>query len=331
MELVSIVIPVYKVERYLERCVDSVRAQTYANMEIILVDDGSPDRCGEICDAYAREDERIRVIHKENGGNGDAKNAGAAQASGKYLLFVDSDDYISERLLAKTVPIAEKTGCDMILFDHFHVENGRTEVRSEELPAGHVLDLKTEKRLLFSTPAPWSKLFNRGFYERSGIRFPKGCYYEDLNASVKFMAEARRIFYLKEPLYYYMIRGDSIMGSKNYKKNYEDMVKVLNDVLKYYKDKGIYETYQEELEYLVFSNAYFEPSRELVLADVNTPYLEKARAYMYEKFPDFARNPYIRRRSRKDRLHMHVLNTRQYWLMRFLSRCRQALEKIRGR
>lgn len=331
MELVSVVIPVYKVERYLERCVDSVRAQTYANLEIILVDDGSPDRCGEICDAYAREDERIRVIHKENGGLSDARNVGAKEGRGKYLLFVDSDDYISEELIQKTVSAAEETGCDMVLFSHFHVEGGRTEVRGEELPSGQPLELKTEKQLLLTAPAAWLKLFRREFYERSGIRFPKGLYYEDLNTMPKFVLTAERIVYLNEPLYYYMVRQDSIMGSKNYGKNYEDMRKVLDDVLKYYKDKGAYETYREELEYLAFSNAYFEPSREIVLADVSTPYLEKARAYIYQTFPDFMKNPYVRRRSRKDRLHMHILNTRQYWLMRLLSGCRQTLEKIRGR
>lgn len=331
MELVSVVIPVYKVESYLERCVDSVRAQTYADLEIILVDDGSPDRCGEMCDAYAREDERIRVIHKENGGLSDARNAGAKEARGKYLLFVDSDDYISEELIRKTVTAAEETGSDMVLFDHFHVEGGRTEVRSEGLPSGRPLALRTEKRLLLAAPAAWLKLFRREFYERSGIQFPKGLYYEDLNTMPKFVLAAERIVYLNEPLYYYMIRQDSIMGSRDYEKNYKDKIRVLDDVLKYYKNKGAYETYKDELEYLVFANAYFEPSREIVLAHGKTPYLEKARAYMYQRFPDFSRNPYVRQRSRKDRLHMHVLNTRQYWCMRFLSKCRRIAEKARGR
>ncbi len=331
MELVSVVVPVYKVQEYLERCVDSIRRQTYANLEIILVDDGSPDRCGEICDAYAGEDERIRVIHKDNGGLSDARNAGAEEARGKYLLFVDSDDCIAEELITKTVSAAEETGCDIVLFDHFHVEGGRTEIKSEGLPAGRPLDLKTERRLLLAAPAAWLRLFRREFYEKSGIRFPKGLYYEDLNTAPKFVLAAERIVYLNEPLYYYMIRHDSIMGSRNYEKNYKDKIKVLDDVLKYYKEKGAYETYRAELEYLVFANAYFEPSREIVLAHAKTPYLERARAYMYHRFPDFARNPYIRQGSRKDRLHMHVLNTRQYWFMRFLSRCRQTAEKVRGR
>lgn len=331
MELVSVVVPVYKVEKYLKRCVDSIRAQTYENLEIILVDDGSPDSCGQMCDAYAREDSRIQVVHKENGGLSDARNAGAEQAQGEYLLFVDSDDYIAEELITKTVSVAKETGCDVVLFDYFYVEGGRAEIRNEGLPDNRPLTLETEKRLLFSAPAAWLKLFKKKFYEKSGIRFPKGRYYEDLNTTPKFVFAAERIVYLNEPLYYYMIRQDSIMGSRDYEKNYKDMVEVLDDVLKYYKDKGAYEKYRDELEYLVFCNAYFEPSREIVLAHAKTSYLEKSRTYMYERFPEFTENPYIRRRSRKDRLHMHILNTRQYWLMRFLSRCRQMKEKVRRR
>ena len=96
MELVSIVVPIYNVEKYLDKCVESICAQTYAKLEIILVDDGSPDHCGQMCDVYAKKDSRIKVIHKKNGGLRDARNEGVKQATGKYLLFVDSDDYVAK-------------------------------------------------------------------------------------------------------------------------------------------------------------------------------------------------------------------------------------------
>ena len=110
MDLISVIVPVYKVEPYLDKCVRSIVDQTYQNLEIILVDDGSPDRCGEICDAWAAKDSRIRVIHKENGGLSDARNAGMAVATGKYMGFVDSDDYIAPdmyRLLLEGGTVAE--------------------------------------------------------------------------------------------------------------------------------------------------------------------------------------------------------------------------------
>lgn len=93
-ELISVIVPIYKVEKYLSKCIDTIRRQTYDNLEIILVDDGSPDSCGEICEEYAKKDERIRVIHKENGGLSDARNAGMEAARGNYIMFIDSDDYI---------------------------------------------------------------------------------------------------------------------------------------------------------------------------------------------------------------------------------------------
>ena len=115
MELVSIVVPIYNVEKYLEKCVQSIQTQTYENLEIILVDDGSPDMCGSMCDAYARQDDRIKVLHKKNGGLSDARNEGAKLATGKYLLFVDSDDFIELDLIQKTVESAEKYQSDIVL------------------------------------------------------------------------------------------------------------------------------------------------------------------------------------------------------------------------
>ena len=119
---VSVIVPVYKVEKYLKKCIDSILNQTYRDLEVILVDDGSPDQCGTICDRYGREDSRVHVIHKENGGLSDARNTGVERASGEYILFVDSDDYIEPELVEKTVKAAEKTGCDLVMFDYIREE-----------------------------------------------------------------------------------------------------------------------------------------------------------------------------------------------------------------
>ncbi len=329
MELVSVVVPVYKVEDYLEKCIRSIQNQTYSNLEIILVDDGSPDRCGEICEEFAVKDERIKVFHKENGGLSDARNYGVQYATGKYLLFVDSDDYISETLIEKTVNAAETHSCDFVLFDYYYVKNGIEEVRTcEEIPKNKVISLKKEKSLFTMPPSAWSKLFNREFYMNSGIEFPKGLYFEDLGTTPKFLLQAENIFYLKEPLYYYMIRSTSIMGNQNYERKYNDMILILNQVLDYYKTKGLFEQYREELEFLVFKNAFFEPVRELVLVHQEGDYADKYRSYVYGKFPKVNRNPYVKQMKKKDRLHLLILNLRQYWIMRMLSKCRQAAERM---
>lgn len=127
MELVSVIVPVYNVEKYLARCIQSVCGQSYQGLEIILVDDGSKDKSGVICDEYAEQDGRIKVIHKENGGLGDARNAGVEKAEGKYLLFVDSDDRIHENLVRDTVETAEKNQADMVIFDYIGEEERKSD------------------------------------------------------------------------------------------------------------------------------------------------------------------------------------------------------------
>lgn len=329
MELVSIVVPIYGVEEYLNKCIKSLINQTYRNLEIILVDDGSPDRCGQMCDGFAKEDDRVRVIHKANGGLSDARNTGAKQASGKYLIFIDSDDYVDNKLVEKAVFTAEKHKADMVIFDFTAVEEGRFELRTSGIPAYKLLQLEEEPGLLLMPPAAWSRLFNREFYLKANHPFPIGKYYEDLGTTPKFLLEASRIVYLKESLYFYNIRSNSIMKSSNFERNYKDMVWILNDILHFFKERNQFQKYKKELEYLVFASGYFEPSREIVLKDRRSPYLKKIRTYMYNTFPEFHQNVYVKQLGKKNKFHLFILDIRQYWLMCLLSWCRQFMEKRR--
>lgn len=332
MELVSVVVPVYKVEEYLDKCVRSIRRQTYPDLEIILVDDGSPDRCKEMCDGYAAEDERIHVIHKENGGLGDARNAGIQKASGKYLLFVDSDDWIHEALVERAVETAEEHGADIVLFDYVGVEeNGsRGEVFSAGVPSGRVLSARDEPGLIMRSCSAVNKLYRREFWEGAGLSFAKGRYYEDLGTIPKLMGLAERIIYRKEVLYYYLFRGGSIMHSVDFQKNYEDRTAAADGVLGFYKEHDLWEQYERELEYLVFENTYFVPSKEIVLNDRKSPYLARFRAYAYGRFPNLERNPYIREMSRKDRILWMLLKKRMYGAMVALSYARRVKDGLTG-
>ena len=118
-DLVSVVVPIYNVQDYLEKCIDGILKQTYDNLEIILVDDGSPDECGQICDAYALKDKRIHVFHKENGGLSDARNYGMKEATGKYITFIDSDDFIHARFIEILLRIAKEKQADIVVGDFF--------------------------------------------------------------------------------------------------------------------------------------------------------------------------------------------------------------------
>lgn len=322
MELVSIVIPIYNVEKYLDKCVESVRGQTYSELEIILVDDGSPDRCGQMCDDYAKEDERIKVLHKKNGGLSDARNEGVKLATGKYLFFIDSDDYIAKDLVEKTVSLAEKNECDMVLFDYYYVEPRAMEIRSTIVPENKVISLEEEPLLLLAATSACAKLYRRDFYVNAECPFPKGIYFEDLATTSILLAKANRVYYLKEPLYYYVNRENSIMTGKNFEKSSHDKIVALEHILSFYRENGWYEKYREELEYMVFGHEYFEPSKVLALAGEDGEYLERYRKYLYEKIPGIHENKYVRQMGKKDRLHLWILDHKQYWMMRLLSKAR---------
>lgn len=325
MELVSVVVPIYNVEQYLEKCVESICRQTYENLEIILVNDGSPDQCGQMCEEYAKKDNRIKVIHKKNGGLSDARNSGVKLATGKYLLFVDSDDYIAKDLVEKTVTVAEKNNCDMVLYDYYYVEPDNVEIRSTIVPANKVISLEQEHTLLLAATSACAKLFNREFYVKANCPFPQGIYFEDLATTSIFFMRAKRVYYLKEPLYYYINRENSIMTGKNFEKSSHDKLVALEHILSAYKKEGKYEEYRQELEYLVFANEYFEPSKVLALAGEDGEYLEKYRKYMYETFPDIHNNKYVKNMEKKDKIHLWILDHKQYWMMRLLSKARKMI------
>lgn len=328
MELVSVIVPIYNVEAYLERCVESILQQTYKHIEIILVDDGSPDRCGSMCEEYAQKDNRIKVLHKENGGLSDARNAGLEMAKGKYVLFVDSDDLIKKELVESCVQTAEKNSSDIVIFDFNRVEENEEIVTTMEIEKSGTYTLESEPRILFGSPSAVNKLFRRDLFIKTGIRFPVGKYYEDLGTIPKLLLLADKIDYIKKSYYDYMIRSGSIMTAAKFEKNYEDRTEMLNGILDFYKEKNVYENFYKELEYLAVLNGYFAPSRDLILQNRKSPVIKKFKNYIHEIFPDFKKNIYLNRYlSKKDKWHLLVIESEQYWLMTFLSRIRSMVKK----
>jgi len=210
-EKISIIIPVYKVEDYLEKCIDSILCQTYDNLEVILVDDGSPDKCGEICDRYAQKDSRIHVIHKENGGVARARNDGIAYAGGAYISFIDSDDWIAENAYEILYRGLQQYQADCAVGRCVRVmdRNGQLTFRREEAPP-----IKCEtaaeamKHVLLEGSAIWNRLFRREVFAQ--IRFPVGRVNDDEVVALHAYGECGKIVFLDQDTYYYRIRNDSI-------------------------------------------------------------------------------------------------------------------------
>ena len=244
MPMVSVIVPIYKVEEYLCPCVDSVLNQTYTDFELILVDDGSPDGSGAICDDYARQDGRIRVIHKKNGGLSDARNAGLDIAQGKYILFLDSDDLIRPSLLETMIPYMEK-GHELAVFTYqYYYDDGSVEKPWKRPQKTYCLDTARDnadfiqKVLLQSEIGweAWSRIFVREIIETYHLRFAdnRKIFAEDLYFSLCYCAHVHRIVSVDECLHYYRQRRDSIMGQQAGKNNIARIEQLIQEVRKHY-------------------------------------------------------------------------------------------------
>lgn len=212
--LISVIVPVYKVEAYLDRCVQSIVDQTYRNLEIILVDDGSPDNCGAMCDAWAQKDGRIKVIHKENGGLSDARNAGMAVVSGEYIGFIDSDDYIAPEMFRLLYDRLCTDGSDIATCGVETVFEDGTPSRPLT-PSGCIILNREEAleailRESWLKQPVWYKLYRTDLIRN--LPFPVGKYHEDVYWTWQAVARAEKVSVFDVPCYFYVQRSGSIMG-----------------------------------------------------------------------------------------------------------------------
>ena len=212
---VSIIVPIYKVEKYLEKCIDSILNQTYKNLEIILVDDGSPDKCPKICDDYAKKDERIKVIHKKNGGLSDARNFGIDIATGDYISFIDSDDFISKDYVEYLLNLIIKYDADIsIILPLKFKDDNRIKIKQKSAKIKVYNAYKALEVMLYQKEfdnAAWGKLYSKKIIK--GIKFPKGKLYEDIGTTYKYILKSNKVVYSNAIKYFYIKRNDSIMGS----------------------------------------------------------------------------------------------------------------------
>lgn len=225
--LISVIVPVYKVEAYLERCVDSLRNQTYRNLEIILVDDGSPDSCGEMCDELAAQDSRIRVVHKENGGLSSARNAGLDCMTGEYVGFVDSDDWVKPEMYECLYRLMQENDaqiaccgiarCDGTCVKSYFNDNLEDEFTLDTL--GALCELTYNYRI---TNSVCDKLYQVDIF--CGLRMKTGMLYEDAQIQPYCISRARRICYTAKPMYRYFLSPNSILRGDFSLRHYDNIL-----------------------------------------------------------------------------------------------------------
>ncbi|OUP56312.1 hypothetical protein B5F14_09775 [Faecalitalea cylindroides] len=237
---VSVIIPIYQVEKYLERCIKSVINQSYKNIEIILIDDGSTDHCPTICDEYAQKDSRIIVIHKQNGGLSSARNSGLSACSGDYVSFIDSDDYIDEHMIETMVKKIETTNSDIVCCGfYFEMDNGyfsKSFMPDLILNRSNAIDALIENTYL--NHYSWNKLYKKKVFKN--VYFPEGKLFEDIRTTYKLFLNADKVCLIDEYLYHYQIRRNSIISSSKGDKVFEifNAYQVLkHDLIRLYPDK----------------------------------------------------------------------------------------------
>ena len=227
--LISIIVPVYNVEMYLAKCVDSILAQTYTNLEIFLVNDGSFDCCGKLCDEYAKEDKRIKVIHKKNGGLSDARNVAIDVATGEFITFIDSDDYVTDDYIMTLYSLIEKYECkvSIALYNTF-VEGSKPKVVNRVYREDCQTNIKAIEEMFYQEKydtASWAKLYHSSLFA-TGIRYPKGIVYEDLATTYLLIFQSDKVAFCNRRIYNYLLRRDSIEGSSFSSKKMDSAVKV---------------------------------------------------------------------------------------------------------
>jgi glycosyltransferase involved in cell wall biosynthesis len=298
MPKLSIIVPVYKVEKYLRKCIDSILGQMFTDFELILVDDDSPDESPAICEDYKQRDSRIVLVHKENGGLSDARNVGLDIARGQYLGFVDSDDYVAPNMYETLISVMEDSNSDMVICDNYRVSSESITIQNW-LGEPRTFDRDEAMYAILTDTIgsqAWNKVYKKDLFAE--IRYPKGRLYEDLATTYKYVHRCSKVTYTKVPLYYYTIRGDSISYSSHadrnghiflgFKERYEfakvEYPQFADDCLKLVMEHGLLACYHAILD---GDDARFQDIRRYlrqqwgyILGSKRTPTKRKAQAML---------------------------------------------------
>lgn len=295
-EKISVIIPVYQVEVFLKKCVDSVLEQTYRNIEIILVDDGSKDKCPQICDEYVRKDKRVKVIHKENGGLSDARNIGIENATGKYLFFIDSDDWVDKDILLHLYMMLKENKADVAECQYGKVYNETDELVNDKEEEVIILESRQAlENLALENQVNHiiicGKLYKSELFKE--IRFPKGKIHEDEYTTYKLFYIANKIVVTNFKLYYYRKREGSITVTKFNPKRL-DVIQAYEERLEFYQRKKEEHLYKLEITKFLYIllYCYYHSKREKfnkqMIKNIKGKYREAYKQYCKVK-PKFSK------------------------------------------
>ena len=308
MVKVSVIVPVYNVEKYLANCLDTLVKQTLKEIEIIVVNDGATDSSPQIIKEYAERYSNIIALDKLNGGLSDARNYALPFAKGQYVGYVDSDDYVDYDMYELLYNKAKEADYDVVECDLHHVfPDGSIDTEVGE----RITDKK--EMLMMGRSVVWNKIYKREWLVETGVVFPKGCIYEDVEFYSKLVPNIRSYAYVDSASIYYVQRGDSINNKQSLKTL--DIVKILTHISDYYKEKGLFEEYYDALEFfytrILLCSSF---SRMCRIPDKNdrTKALEENFELLETTFPNWKKNKYLKQQKSKKAIFMKSIGASTY-------------------
>lgn len=309
MKKISIIVPVYNVENYLEKCLDSLVNQTLKDIEIIVVNDGSPDNSQDIIDKYVKMYNNVFSYKKKNGGLSDARNYGLKYVTGEYVAFIDSDDYVDVTMLEKMYLKAKKDKLDIVVCDTIEVYGEKEILKKSNLHYSS----DDVRNYIISPPMACSRIYKRSLFEK--IEFKKGIYYEDLNLTPSLVKYTNKIGFLEEGLYYYVQRNNSIMKQVIFNDKMLDIFKVLNN-----NKKNLYNKFPEEVEYLYITHLLRTASLRFVDFRNAKELLDEIYNTIRREFPNYRKNIYYKKSSIKLKIVCFCAYFKQVKLLKVLKK-----------
>lgn len=301
---VSIIVPAYNVDKYIEKCLNTLVNQTLKEIEIIVVNDGSTDRTKQEIQKFVEKyPEKIIYLEKENGGLSDARNYGMPYAKGEYIGCIDSDDYIEENMYEEMYKKAKEENSDMVECDFIWEYPDK-----QRIDVGKIYNNKKEA-MIYARVVAWNKIIRREIIEKQQIQYPKGLRYEDVEFFYKILPSLEKISFVKKPFIHYIQRENSIANTQN--ERVKEIFDIWNNVLEYYKNNNIYDEYKEELEYTY--TRILLCSSLLRIVKVNDKEKRKElekRTWeeLNQKFPNWRKNKYLKTEKGNKNIYLKTIN-----------------------
>lgn len=311
----SIIIPMFNSEKYIGKCINSILEQKCKDYELIIVDDGSTDKGVDVISQLLHDSSIAwKVISKDNGGQGLARNIGIKHAKGEYLIFIDSDDYLLSEMLETINKVVELKHPDMLCFNSIMVDEKGKNMGTYNMCGqmeGEVY-IEEHPEMLMLPPAIWNKVVSRSFFNKVGCFFSEGIIYEDTVVSRALMVEASYIYFIKDALYCYVQRNQSTMGKSRQKKtNYKinDIVKANESLLVWFSQKGLLQKYYYEIEDIAINTIFFYALDILNMNNKSDTQQDILVDFVKQHYSNCSKNKYL---SDKERLKIELLLNRQY-------------------